>query len=186
MKKMHLAIGIVLILCLCVFAQDEGSSKKEYTMAVNASWIGLFTGSYSANFEYLMAQSHGVLAEGYFATDDDYTSMGGGLGYRWHWSKKKGMGSGFLGLAASYRTASGDVTVNNVKSDFTSTIISVIPYIGKRWIFGPGINIVLRAGYGYADASFEWSDVALVDDTIEKALKFLGSFDGELSIGFAF
>jgi hypothetical protein len=181
MRKILVAIVLLLMLAGSLYAGDQKNG-------VQLSW-GLF--SFGLNYERLLGGMHGVLVEGvYSPSEKGGGSLGGGAGYRWHWSREKGLGSGFLGLMVKYFSMSGEVTITSgntvTKSPVTATLFSIVPHIGKRWIIGPGVSIVARVGYGYANTNFNWSDIDAVDNFIEDAFELVGAFDGELSIGYSF
>jgi len=60
---------------------------------------------------------------------------------------------------------------------------------GRRWIWGPGISMVFRIGYGLPlIADFKWLSVARPEnaDVIERLFKVFEGVDAELTVGWAF
>ena len=165
--------------------------------SVNLSPLGILSGSYGLNYERLIGGYHGVLVEGNFSSssgdDASSSSLGGTLGYRFHW--RGNQDSGFVGLNLGYQTGSGEATITSgdtmKKFDVETTVSSVTANIGRRWAWDSGLNITFRigAGKGNYDVTTDSDDpdaqeaVKLVDDL----LAFLPvAFDGELSLGYVF
>lgn len=187
-----------------LWADDDSSYGEEFTQAFNINPAGIALGSYSANYEILFDQTHGVVLEGTFtrmkngSDSGDSTTKGGGFGlqYRWHWSDA--MESGFLGVFARYTTATGTGSATTNVNGFTSASNFDIKYtaatlglnIGKRWVWESGFNIVFRIGYGYTKLDITtWnasSDISGTIDALKPVLQLIAGIDGELSIGYAF
>ena len=165
--------------------------------SVNVSPLGVLSGSYGINYERLFGGYHGLLVEGNFGRsssgDASSSSLGGTIGYRFHW--RGNQDSGFLGLNLGYFTGSGEGTVTNGSEtktfDVDTTVSTITANVGRRWAWKSGLNVTLRigAGRGNYDVTTDSDDpdaqeiVKAVDDL----LAFLPvAFDGELSVGYIF
>ncbi len=192
MKKMKLVLILAVVLSvLPLMAEDVPAQGKEFTMAANVNPLGIVSGSYGGNFEYLFAQMHGVVVEGaYSSSASGETSSTGYLGalhYRWHWSGA--MQSGFLGAFVKYGSSTGTGTYGvGTPFTFDMTLVSYGLNVGKRWVWDNGINVVARIGYGQTSLDFETSDAGANDsiDTFKTALELLAGIDLEFSVGYAF
>jgi hypothetical protein len=158
-------------------------------MAVQVNPWGFLAGSYGANFEMLLGSSHGVLAEGNFAMSDTQTSLGGGLHYRFHPGGE--LATFFVGPFAKFFSSSGAVTetvgATTTEYDFTATALVFGLNIGRRWIWDPGLSLVLRGGYGYTLLNTSYPGAAPgSEDLVNLLLRFALGFDLELSVGWAF
>ncbi|MBU0553253.1 DUF3575 domain-containing protein [Myxococcota bacterium] len=194
----------ILLICLSVpaFAEEPTQEKPqeapEKANSVNLNPMGIATGNYNLNYERLFDGTHGVLLEGGLSMTDDgdtkSSSMGAGVGYRWHWRGKQN--SGFLGVQGSYYAGTGEAKVSSggnemMKFDVDTTAVSVVPNIGKRWAWDFGLNITFRLGVGWASYSVSTDSkdplakdaVKLVQDLLEL---FPVALDGELSVGWIF
>jgi len=160
---------------------------------VNLSILGLAAGNYAVTYEHLSHGTHGLILEGEFAhgSNDSLseTSVGGGIGYRWHWSGQQN--SGFLGVMLEAGRGSGSVTEDGMTVPLGIHYTTLTANIGKRWTIGDRGNITLRLGAGAG------SYTAVTDDTsasAKQAQRDMNSFlalipvavDGELSFGYAF
>lgn len=173
--------------------------------SVNASPLGMFWGNYSLNYERLVSGTHGFMIEGSFAhytgtslssgesSSSKSTNYGGGIGYRWHWSRQQN--SGFLGLMAGYSVGSGESTITSsgMTNTFDLTIKApwVVANIGKRWQWDSGLNITFRVGAGWAKYTVSSNST---DPQAQEAVQFVQdiltlipiALDGELSVGYSF
>lgn len=174
--------------------EKSGTSKEN---SVNLSPLGVLSGSYGLNYERLFGGYHGLLVEGNFSRssgdDASSSSLGGTLGYRFHWRGKQD--SGFLGINLGYHTGSGEGSIDNgaeVKTfDVDTTVSSITANIGRRWAWDSGLNITFRigAGKGNYDVSTDSDDpdAQNVVEAVDDLLAFLPvAFDGELSVGYMF
>lgn len=195
-----LCLLLTLSFSTSAIAEAQEDKKEEVSFgknSVNFSPLGLVFGTYSLTFEHLVNNSHGFIGEAsYSSTSDDTSessSMGGVLGYRWHWSGSQN--SGFLGAMLGYSYGSGESTVvsNGVTKTFDLTITapSVTFNIGRRWAWKSGFNLTLRFGVGRAfyditstsDDEDVQDGIQLVDDLLN-AIPI--TLDGELSVGWIF
>ena len=165
--------------------------------SVNVSPLGIAAGSYAVNFERRVTDSHGLLVEGTFGSSTSgktsQASVGAALGWRMHFSGKQP--GWFIGAMASYGMGSGTGSVDSGKGlqtfDVNTTALTVTGNFGRRWVFGPGINITFRFGLGWGNYSVttESTDPAAQDvvKLVDDLLTFLPvAVDGELSVGFCF
>lgn len=161
--------------------------------SVNLNPLGVLFGSYSLNFEHLFNGYHGLLVEGSLSRSADdnssSTTMGGGVGYRYHWSGSQD--SGFVGAMAGYSGGSAVTSVNGQSFDLSVSAASFTLNIGRRFAWDSGFNLTLRFGVGRAmyDVTSTSTDkdvqeaIRLTDDLLN-ALPV--ALDGELSIGWVF
>jgi hypothetical protein len=181
-------------------AKDTGEVPPEAPVAkvnsVNASPLGMLVGSYSINYERMFGP-HGLLVEGSYASSSDgdtsSNSMGGVLGYRWHWNGTQN--SWFTGVNLGFATGTGDAVVTSGGTSETfnvdTTAVTGTVNIGRRWAWDSGFNITFRigAGYGNYDVTTD-SDDPLAQDAVELVDDLLTilpvAFDGELSVGWVF
>jgi hypothetical protein len=107
-------------------------APPERANSINVSPLGIVLGSYNINYERLFG-AHGLVLEGgfsYLSDDgDDSKSLGGSLGYRWHWRGRQN--SGFLGLAAGMYDGTGEASVETAGGDEESHDVDVRSYY--RW-----------------------------------------------------
>ncbi|MEY3012735.1 MAG: hypothetical protein RIT45_1470 [Pseudomonadota bacterium] len=161
--------------------------------SVNLSPLGVLFGSYSLNFEHLVDGYHGLLVEGQFSQSSDEnsssTGIGGGLGYRYHWSGTQD--SGFVGAMVAYQAGTAVATVNSQTFDISVGAASFTANIGRRWAWTSGFNVTLRFGVGRAiydiTSTSTDPDVQQAIDQVDSLMNALPvAFDGELSIGWIF
>ena len=161
--------------------------------SVNVNPLGLMFGSYSVNYMHLFDGTHGVVGEGtYSSASDEFTEtsfVGGGLGYRWHWSSRQN--SWFLGVMGGYSVGAAKTETDgeDFKLDITTT--SMIPNIGKRWAWDSGLNLTIRAGVGWAkhvvSTNLNTPEADAAVDTVNDFLEmFPVACDGEASLGWIF
>lgn len=199
---------IILILCILfngnVFAQQEdtlsanniNSVTKEFNNAINMCPGGIIFGIYSFNYEYLIKQSHGIVARFDYESvsetldDDNMDADGYGftLNYRWHWNQK--MGSFFVGSFLRYKIYNGNATANLEAFEFTLREATLGLNIGKRWVWNSGLNIAAAFGYGVSSLTKETEPTSeSIESTLDKFIDgydFIGPFYGEISIGYAY
>jgi hypothetical protein len=154
-------------------------------MAAQVNVFGLVSGSYVANFEYMALPWLGAMAEANAYIRDGNTGFNIAAHGRFH--VKPQIDSFFVAPFLRYQRLSGDVTENSTDYSFSASVLTTGVNIGKRWIFGPGISIVARVGWGPSMVNTEYDDAepassGLVDDL----LGIFAGFDGELSAGWAF
>ena len=171
----------------------EVAESGEKVHSINPDLFGLTTGSYRLNYVYLLDGTHGFMIEPslYMASEgnEEYTSYGATVGYRWHWDGAQD--SGFLGVNVGYASGTGISKQGGEEYDLTVTQFSMVPNIGWRWAWDFGLNITFRFGIGYGDygASTESDDEAAKAgvEALDNLLNFLPvAVDGELSLGWNF
>jgi hypothetical protein len=172
--------------------------KAEKADSINFSPLGLLFGAYSLGYEHLWNGEHGLILEGTFAhqtgTDTSSSSVGGAVGYRWHWRGQQN--SGFLGITAAQGFGSADAAIfdsdnkmQKFKLDVAAT--SLTANIGKRWMLGDAFNITLRFGLGWAHYAVHAQTTDMDAKAAEKKVNdllalFPVGIDGELSVGYVF
>lgn len=185
------------IACIAILGMASSSAFAEVTsmtksgdpvqkqMAVNLEGLS-FSSGIAGNYEYLLNNSHGFIAEGSAALWGDLSSYRVGAGYRYHFTPS--MESFFMGTYLSYGSSSGEVTENSVKYKFDANITKYGVNIGKRWVWDNGINLVARIGGGGSSVDIEYNQDAKPgsDKLVEDVLGLLSKVDGELSVGYVF
>ena len=176
---------VIAILIVILTAGGVAAAQDEYTMAVQANPWGFLAGAYGANFEVLLLPSHGLMAEGALTIAEGQRSIGGGVHYRFHPAGE--LGSFFVGPFAKVFNSAGVVTENNVEYDFSALALVFGANLGRRWIWDPGISLVLRGGYGYTILNTSYDGVRPANEgLVDLLLRFALGFDLELSIGWAY
>jgi hypothetical protein len=178
-------------------AGEIAAAPRERENSINLSPLGFALGSYYLNSERLFDGTHGVLVEGGFAHSADdstsSTSLGGGLGYRWHWRGRQN--SGFLGVNASFYRGTADASIESGGSeksfDLDVTSYALTANVGKRWAWDNGLNVTFRIGGGYGnyDVTTDSTDPdakEVAEDVDDFLTLFPIALDGELSLGYAF
>jgi len=178
------------------FSQTIDEPEKEFTQTINMCPLGIALGIYSANYEYLLNQTHGFVARlDYEAVPKTYSDANLNvdgkaaiLNYRYHFNKK--MNSYYLGAFTRYREYSGDGISDNEKFDFKISEFTVGLNAGKKWVWNSGFNINFALGYGLSfdkrTTSRTSSAIEAAVDTFENEYDFINGFLGEFSIGYAF
>lgn len=177
-------------------AGSNTSSDSGFNQALAMCPGGIVLGIFSANYEYLFAESHGLVARVDYETvpksytDANIESSGFAfiLNYRWHINGN--LESYYLGVYARYRSYSGTGVTNGKQFEFSLPDQTYGLNVGKRWIWNSGFTINLTFGYGFqvegsnADPSNAAVNSAIDDfkDSYDSRSPFLGEF----SIGFAF
>ncbi len=161
-------------------------SVEKMKQAVQLDLSGLFLGTLSLNYEYLINHEHGLVVGGsYYPGYSDGDSHGENLEleYRWHWSKS--MSSGFVGAFVNGGRIHGGTTGVFEESDtgYAQTSVTVGPDLGRRWVTPWGLSLVGRVGYGYTWSKF---DNPAPDRNTQNRLRYLSGFDSEISLGYAF
>ncbi|MGK0361846.1 MAG: hypothetical protein ACI9U2_004164 [Bradymonadia bacterium] len=177
------------------------AAPVEKANSVNLSPIGVVSGTYALNYERLFGGTHGLLVEAVFISSDDgdtnSTSLGGQVGYRWHWNGTQN--SWFNGVNFGYTSGTGEAVVESTsngsttksKFDVDVSVFTATLNIGRRWAWDSGFNITFRAGAGYGnyDVSTDSDDVLAQEavQLVDDLLTLLPiAVDGELSIGWNF
>ena len=178
-----------------IVSESESTGKK-ITNAVNMCPVAIAFRFYSANFEHLFNQTHGLvgrfdyesISDSYSGNPIELSGFGFTVNYRYHLSEQ--MESIYLGSYLRYRYYDGNGTAESTKFDFSITEVSWGVNIGKRWVWDSGFNVLFSLGYGISSTS---RDTSPTNDSIESTINafedeytFFGPFLGELSIGYAF
>jgi hypothetical protein len=192
-------ISLNFAFCFFVFsnnnliAQDTLSKQKiahyNFKNSVSLSAF-LLLGSFQVNYERLVGDRHGLLAEGYYAFSGSSEGTPTiGLSYRYH--LKKSLNGTFANVF--YRW--GDV---HFKSDFEEdgivksyemrTITNLVGIgLGYRKQWSNGISAVLRGGYGYQiGAKYNWLPSQPKNLSQKATAEALQGLDLEISIGYSF
>ena len=185
-------------------AQDEqiGQSSapaapppSEKTMAIQTNPFSLISGSLLANYEIMLGGKHGICAEGAYGFLSASSGYQAGLQYRLHMLLRPahhGMSSPFVGFFGRYYhwiTEMQDPTDKTITYKVEETFMHLGANWGRRWIWGPGISMVFRIGYGLPlIADFKWLSAARPEnaDVIERLFKVVEGVDAELTVGWAF
>lgn len=199
---------IILIICFILtnnlFAQqedatlvkDSSSTIKEFNQAINMCPGGIIFGIYSVNYEYLLNQTHGLVARFDYESvsetlSDDTIIKANGYGftfnYRWHFSGA--MESFYIGSYVRYKVYNGDAN-GSTKFDFTLQEYTLGLNVGKRWVWNSGINVNCAFGYGISTLNKETDPTSSANEaTLDKFINdytFIDPFYGEVSIGYTF
>lgn len=192
-------ISLFLTICFFVFlnnnlvAQDTLSKQKiipyKFKNSISLSAF-IFLGSVQINYERLVGDRHGLLAEGYYAFSG--SSKGTptiGLSYRYHF--KKSLNGAFAN--AFYRWGDvhykADFEENGIEKSYQMRTITNLVGLGlgyrKQW--SNGIAAVLRGGYGYQiGAEYKWHPAQPLDLSKKETVEALQGLDIEISIGYSF
>lgn len=195
-----------LLVATGAFAQDAPPMApaipgNDAANSINLSPLGIAFGSYALNFEHRLNPHHGLIAEAAFGSSTDAnassTNFGAQLGWRMHFAgKQQGW---FIGAMAGYLTGTGSGTVTSTVNgqttsstfDVNTSTIKFTGNVGKRWLFGPGINVTVRFGLGYGKTSVSTDSTdPLAKDAVELVDALVNllpiTLDGELSVGYCF
>jgi hypothetical protein len=178
--------------------QSTGPAPLERTNSINANPLAIIWGDYGGNYEHLFGGRHGLLVEAAFSSggndEASYTSYGGALGYRFHWSGSQD--SGFLGLNVGFGVGTGASTVANsagqpMTYDLSIRTLYATMDVGKRWQFDSGLNVTFRLGAGRAlrtvSTTSNAPDAQKAAQDLQDVLAWLPvTLDGELSLGYSF
>ncbi len=177
-------------------AVQENAPEKGFNQAINMCPLGMAFGIFSANYEYMINQTHGIVFRlDYESVPNTYSDANINvdgkaaiMNYRYHLNKK--LGSYYLGAFARYREYSGDGISGAEKFDFTISEFTIGLNAGKRWVWDSGFNINFTLGYGYSfdDRKTSKSNASIESaiDTFTNEYDFIDAFLGEFSIGYAF
>lgn len=181
---------------------NANSNAKEFKQAINFCPIAIAFGIYSANYERLLNDHHGIMIRGDIESipksfADGKLNVSGKdaiLNYRYHING--GLKSLFVGTFARYRVYNGDIRSQpeldsqQIFDDFKLSEVTIGANTGKRFIFKSGFNVNLSAGYGIFMDKMSISNST--NDNIEAIHAFQKEYDlyngmyGEISIGYAF
>lgn len=193
--RRHLPV-LLLLMAAATGAYAQVPAERELRHTVSSCPLGVAFGIFSANYEYLIAPHHGVVARmDYEAIPGTYSKasieangMAVVINYRWHIQGE--MESWFLGAYSRYRQYQGQGEVDTTEFDFTLRDLTVGLNAGKRWIWENGFAITAAFGYGHSFAMGEENRASgEIDDAVdafEKDYDFASPFLGELSVGYAF
>lgn len=201
MQQVNKTILIVFLTSLFIVAQKNNgeqvvSKSDEFRHSINMCPLGIAFGVYSANYEYMITKTHGIVFRlDYEDIPDTYSDAkinvngkAAVLNYRYHCDEK--LGSFYLGAYGRYRIYEGDGNLNSQKFDFDIKDFTVGLNAGKKWVWDSGFNINFTLGYGY---TFRDKTQSLSSTEINKSIKvfeddyaFIDAFLGEFSIGYAF
>lgn len=195
------------------FAEEQPPAPKPRRNAINFRVPDAFLGSYFLNFEHLVGNRHGVVLEGGYVgpytvawnfngdfkakwqATQGYTI---GLQYRYHFSDK--LDSTFIGAFFKYGSVSGkilsaggsgvtfDTTTGQPQIGFSALYQMIGLNIGHRFIFGPGITLTFRLGFGPNFGTYRYStaDFPKNTDAFRSTFNLILGFDAEISAGYAF
>ena len=157
---------------------------------------GIAFGIFSANYEYLFDDHHGLVARfDYEAVPGTYSdaaleSSGFAVVFNYRWHLDPSMESLYIGAYSRFRRFSGSGAIDGTSFDFAIPDVTVGLNVGKKWVWSSGFSLNFALGYGVMSVGRETSiDSPAVDaalDTFEKEYDFISPFLGELSIGYAF
>ena len=157
---------------------------EKMNQALQLGVVGVMFGTFTLNYECLLGHEHGIVVEGNYFYNGDYShGENAELAYRWHFLKR--MNSGFLGVFIKGDRSNGSENdVPGVTVGYTQTSITIGPNIGYRWVSPWGLSLVGRFGYGY-NAWSKFSNAVPDKPTID-LLQRRSALDSELSLGYAF
>ncbi len=183
-----------------VNATDPGLAEtrtgKTFKQSINVCPIAPAFGIFSANYERLLADHHGIMVRAdYESVPNSYSDAninvsgkGAILNYRYH--LKGGLKSVFIGAFSRYRVYKGDGNINGTAFDFKLPEVTVGLNAGKRWILKNGFNCNMAVGYGiFMDHLKSANSSTGVRESIhqfQNEYDLYNGFFGELSIGYAF
>lgn len=206
-------LSVYLLSLSALSAEGEATALENRRNAVNFRIPDAFLGSYFLNFEHLFGSSHGVVLEaGYIGPYNSAWNFIGSYNakwqvsqgytlsaqYRFHLSDK--LDSPFLGVFFKYGSVAGKILYaggSGVAFDSESgqpqigfsTLYQIIGVnIGHRFIFGPGITITVRLGFGSNLGTYKYStsDFSRNTDAFRSTFNMILGFDAEISAGYAF
>jgi len=186
MKKIVWGFLILMVLAAgTAVAEDMDKGKEDLRMAAHFNAFGILSGSYVANFEYLVLPWLGPMVEAGFYAKDGNTGFTGSFHARFHMGK--GLNKVFIAPFIRYQNMGGAVTENSVNYDFRANVWTFGANVGKRWIIGPGFSIAVRAGWGPSIVSTSYDGAEPVNkELVDDLLGIFAGLDGELSIGWSF
>ncbi|MCX6180521.1 MAG: hypothetical protein NT150_01150 [Bacteroidetes bacterium] len=191
--------SVVFTICFFAFlnfnlvAQDTLPKQKmnpyQFKNSISLSAF-ILLGSVQINYERLVGDRHGLLAEGYYAFSGSSEGTPTiGLSYRYHF--KKSLNGAFAN--AFYRW--GDVHYkavfeeNGVEKSFqmrtTTNLVGLGLGYRKQW--SNGLAAVLRGGYGYQiGAEYDWLPSQPLSLSNKATAEALQGLDIEISVGYSF
>lgn len=169
--------------------------------ALNLNPEGAVAGDYALIYHWMFAAGHGLIAEltGTYAKSADGLTkgLGGQVGYRYFTNGTHN--SWFFGAMAGYDAGNSLVVITTGGTDQPKVVRTYnLPYrriratatVGRRWVFGPGLNVTARLGIGPGQRTYTRGGNAEAEHeaaSIETLANFLPvSLDSELSIGWVF
>lgn len=203
--KYSCALVAAALVCSSPAMAEEPPAVKDTVNykanSVNLSPLGALSGTYALNYERLFNGGHGLLVEGVYVNrsseDTNSNSLGGAVGYRWHWNGTQD--SWFTGLNIGYTSGTGDALVTSTvngetteqKFDVDVKAFTTTVNIGRRWAWSSGLNVTFRVGAGYGSYNVSTdSDNELAQEAVQIVDDLLTilpiALDGELSIGWNF
>lgn len=168
--------------------------------SVNINPLGLAVGDYAVNYQWRFAASHALVGEltATWSTADDGTTrgFGGQVGYRY--LSNGTQNSWMFGMMAGYDGGNTNVRTSATSGGLTVARIYDLPYtrwrvtgtVGRRWVFGPGLNVTARMGVGAGKRAYAQGGNAEANQqaaTMEMVVNFLPvALDSEISLGWVF
>lgn len=185
---LRLAALLFTFSAAAVRAEEASAPPKVFRQSIGISPFAVL-GGIDGNYEYLVSDRHGLVAEGgYAVAGASKGSYHGGAGYRFHFTP--GMESGFLGIFVRYGRLKGEAEgeVNDQKTRFAyeTPLFAIGPNIGTKWQWDNGLAMTLRGGYGYAVSDLEWSPTEPEPKFIGSLVETLLGLDAEFTLGYSF
>lgn len=168
--------------------EEEAEATHPFQTAIGISALSPL-GAWAFHGERLVAPRHGVTLDGMYGLYGNAAGSWGGLaGYRFHF--RPGLEGWFAGVSVGYASLDIETVLpeDDEQKDFRmeAAITALGANFGYRWLWGNGLGIVLRAGYGYQVASdFEWTPEPK-DQDLKSLVETLQSLDLETSVGYSF
>lgn len=172
-------------------AKAQKSSQDPLPVFKNSISLNGFIllGSVQVNYERLIGERHGLMAEGYYAiTGLSEKSWTVGASYRYHFiaSLKGPFANAFFRYGDVHYTSEFGTEGNTSTLSMQTNLNLLGLGIGNRWQWNNGLAAVLRAGYGYQiNPTYSWSPYAPSTDD-KNRVEFMQGLDLELSIGYSF
>lgn len=169
--------------------------------SVNASPQGAVYGDYLVNYQWMFSPGHALIGELLvtWSGEESELSRGAGAQVGYRYLSNGTQNSWLFGVMAGYDV--GTTTVNMTSTSTAEGSITrrfTLPYsrwrvtgnVGRRWVFGPGINATVRLGVGPGNRTFARGGSAEADHeaaVIENIVNLLPiSLDSEVSVGWLF
>ena len=187
---LNLSMLLVVIPEDSTMHSNERSYDQDYSHALHIGVPELIGGIAGIKYELLLNRRDGIFVDASFGTSSKNKGHILTAGYRRH--NERRMEGGFWGIFLNYADYEAEY---KEKTDHGTTVhpyamrsFSMGPYIGKRWIFGRGLSVVTRVGYGYPFTDFSWLDEPPPEhpDLAKGIIIFFEGLDAELSMGFCF
>lgn len=183
-----LLVGMPAIASAVEEEEEEAEATHPFQTAIGVSALSPL-GAWAFHGERLLAPRHGLILEGMYGLYGSGAGSWGGIaGYRFHF--RPGLEGWFAGLNVGH--ASLDIQTvlpeDDQQKDFRMEAAFTVlgANAGYRWLWGNGLGIVVRAGYGYQVASdFAWTPEPK-DQDMKNLVEILQSLDLESSIGYSF